>query len=92
MCNDGVESSGQSSTQATSTSSEITENVSDNVWGIFKEMVAKKMESQSQGDSRKVKKQNVQKELSIFCNDSLLEPEKSPFDWWKSNCKNTQIF
>ncbi len=90
MCNDGVESSGQSSTQATSTSSEITEKVSDNVWGIFKEMVAKKMESQSQGDSRKVKKQNVQKELSIFCNDSLLEPDKSPTGG-RVTAKNTQI-
>jgi hypothetical protein len=36
--------------------------------------------------------QNLQKELSIFCNDDLLEPDKSPFDWWKKTVQNTQMF
>lgn len=57
-----------------------------NVWAILKQMVAKKKESHTKGDSEEVIKQNMLKEFSIFCNDNLLEPEKSPFDWWKSNC------
>ena len=80
------ESSGQSSTQEASTRSE-TASGSGNVWGIFKKMVAKKRASHTQGESREVIKQNLQKEFSIFCNDDLLEPDKSPFDWWKRNCR-----
>lgn len=75
--------SDKSSTQAASTSSET---ASSNVWGVFKKMVAKRKESCLQGDSRKAMEQNLQKEFSIFCNDDLLEPDKSPFDWWKRNC------
>jgi hypothetical protein len=75
--------SDKSSTQAASTSSET---ASSNVCGVFKKMVAKKKESCLQGDSRKAMEQNLQKEFSIFCNDDLLEPDKSPFDWWKRNC------
>lgn len=66
------ESSGQSSTQEASTRSE-TASGSGNVWGIFKKMVAKKRASHTQGESREVIKQNLQKEFSIFCNDDLLE-------------------
>ena len=72
----------KSFTEAASTRSEET---SSNVWGVFKKMVAKKKESNIQNNSSQVMKQNLQKELSIFFNDDLLEPEKSPFDWWKNN-------
>ena len=50
-----------------------------------KKLLRKKKKSNTQNNSSQVMKQNLQKELSIFFNDDLLELEKSPFDCWKNN-------
>jgi hypothetical protein len=76
----GVQAAQEISTRSGKTSE------SGKVWGIFKKIVAKKRDSHRQGDAREKIKQNLLKEFAIFCNDDLLEPEKSPFDWWRSNC------
>ncbi|XP_060071429.1 E3 SUMO-protein ligase ZBED1-like [Ylistrum balloti] len=65
-------------------SSETATTSKKTVWEIFKKMVDKKKQTASEHSTDNLR-EKMEHELQLFCSEELLEPEKSPFDWWKTN-------